>query len=118
MNVPNEIRLETPATTETVQATIQKMVEENELLVFMKGNALMPQCGFSAQVVEILKRMGASFKTFDILKDEEVRQGIKEFSSRPTLPQVYYKQKFVGGCDIVTEMYQNGELDRLIAAKA
>ena len=95
---------------------IQEMVEGNEILIFMKGNAMMPQCGFSAQVVEIFKRLEKEFHTFDILSDDIIRSEIKEFSSWPTLPQVYFRKKFLGGCDIITEMYQNGELDKALAA--
>jgi len=116
MQQSNEIKLAKPATPFNAKDQIQTMISENKLVIFMKGNALLPQCGFSAQVVEIFKRLGADFSTFDILSDEIIRSEIKTFSSWPTLPQVYFNEKFLGGCDIVTEMYQNGELDKLIAA--
>ena len=116
MIVPNEVKLEKPATPFNVQQVIKKLVDENQLIVFMKGNSMFPQCGFSAQVVEIFKRMGVEYKTFDALQDEVIRAEIKHFANWPTLPQVYYKQKFIGGCDIVTELYQNGELDKMLAA--
>jgi len=113
MQAANEIKLEKPATPFNVKEQLNKLIGEHDLIVFMKGNAMLPQCGFSAQVVEILKRLDVSFDTFDILQDEIVRAEIKEFSQWPTIPQIYYKQKFLGGCDIVTEMYQKGELDQL-----
>jgi len=111
----NEIKLDKPATPFNAKEQIQKMITDNELVIFMKGNALLPQCGFSAQVVEIFKRLNADFQTFDILSDDIIRSEVKTFSNWPTLPQVYHRQKFLGGCDIVTEMYQNGELDKLFA---
>ena len=116
MQAPNEIRLEKPATPFNAKEQIEKMVGDNEVMIFMKGNAMMPQCGFSAQVVEIFKRLEKEFHTFDILSDDIIRSEIKEFSSWPTLPQVYFRKKFLGGCDIITEMYQNGELDKALAA--
>ncbi|MDT8447047.1 MAG: Grx4 family monothiol glutaredoxin [bacterium] len=116
MQAPNEIKLEKPATPFSAKSNIEQMVKDNPVMLFMKGNAMLPQCGFSAQVVEILKRLGVEFKTFDILQDDIIRNEIKEFSNWPTLPQLYFKGKFLGGCDIVTEMYQNGELDKTLAS--
>ncbi len=83
----------------------------------MKGTPVFPQCGFSAQVVQVLSMVGVKFKAFDMLSDDRLRQGIKEFSNWPTVPQLYVKGEFVGGCDIVREMYQSGELAELMRAK-
>ena len=94
---------------------IAKDLAENEVLLFMKGTPVFPQCGFSAAVVQVLSELGVKFKSVDVLKDPEVRQGIKEFSNWPTIPQLYVKGEFVGGCDIIKEMYQSGELQKLIA---
>ena len=91
--------------------TIRKEITENDIVVFMKGNANFPQCGFSAQVVEVMKRLGISdYRDVNVLEDMEIREGIKAFSDWPTIPQLYVKGEFVGGCDIVREMYLNGEL--------
>ncbi|MEI7664980.1 MAG: Grx4 family monothiol glutaredoxin [Synechococcaceae cyanobacterium ELA263] len=94
----------------TTQQRIETLVSSSPVLVFMKGTKLMPQCGFSNNVVQILHALGVSFETFDVLSDPEVRQGIKEFSDWPTIPQVYVKGEFLGGSDILIEMYNNGEL--------
>jgi monothiol glutaredoxin len=83
----------------------------------MKGTAMFPQCGFSARVVQILTHLGVPFKTANVLEDEELREGIKEFSQWPTIPQLYVKGEFVGGCDIVMEMFQSGELETLLTEK-
>ncbi len=93
-----------------VTARIQKLVDENKVLLFMKGTKSFPQCGFSSRVVEILKKEGVPFETVNVLTDPELREGIKTFSSWPTLPQLYVGGKFIGGCDIVSEMHQTGEL--------
>ena len=93
-----------------VQARIAEDVKNNDVLLYMKGTPVFPQCGFSAAVVQILTTMGVKFKGIDVLADPEIRQGIKEFSNWPTIPQLYVKGEFVGGCDIVREMYENGEL--------
>ena len=99
-----------------IQIQIKEQVEQYPVLLYMKGTADMPQCGFSAMVVKILKEYGQPFATVDVLADEGVRQGIKDFSNWPTIPQLYINGKFVGGCDIVTEMHQAGELDVLLNA--
>jgi monothiol glutaredoxin len=88
-------------------------VKSNDVVLFMKGTPVFPQCGFSAAVVQILTEMGVKFKSFDVLKDPELRQGIKEFSNWPTIPQLYVKGEFVGGCDIIREMHENDELGQL-----
>lgn len=89
---------------------IQSLIDSDRVVLFMKGDRRRPQCGFSAQVVQILDSLGPEYTTFDVLSDPEVRQGIKEFSSWPTIPQLYVRGEFLGGCDIVTELYQSGEL--------
>lgn len=89
---------------------IDALITANPVVVFMKGNKLMPQCGFSNNVVQILQSLGVPFETFDVLSDMEIRQGIKEFSDWPTIPQVYVKGEFLGGSDILIEMYNSGEL--------
>ncbi|HEY9762502.1 MAG TPA: Grx4 family monothiol glutaredoxin [Trichocoleus sp.] len=99
--------------TET-QERIQKLVQENKIMVFMKGNKLMPQCGFSNNVVQILNVLGVPFETCDVLADYEIRQGIKEFSNWPTIPQVYINGEFIGGSDILIELYQNGQLREMV----
>ncbi|BAZ90972.1 glutaredoxin-like protein [Raphidiopsis curvata NIES-932] len=97
-----------------IKATIDKLVKENKIMVFMKGTKLMPQCGFSNNVVQILNTLGVPFETFDVLSDYNVRQGIKEYSNWPTIPQVYINGKFVGGSDILIELYQKGELQQMV----
>ena len=97
-----------------IQEKIQKMIDANPLFVFMKGNKLMPQCGFSNNVVQILNSLGVEFSTFDVLSDFEIREGIKEYSNWPTIPQVYLKGEFLGGSDILIEMYNSGELKEKI----
>ena len=89
---------------------IQTLIQSSPIFVFMKGTKLMPQCGFSNNVVQILNALGMSFETFDVLSDMEIRQGIKDYSEWPTIPQVYAKGQFMGGSDILIEMYNNGEL--------
>jgi monothiol glutaredoxin len=100
-----------------VMTRIQNDIEANPVVLYMKGTPVFPQCGFSAQVVQVLSLVGVKFKAFDVLADDELRQGIKEFSNWPTVPQLYVKGEFVGGCDIVREMYQSGELAELLKAK-
>lgn len=97
-----------------IKATIDKLVKENKIMVFMKGTKLMPQCGFSNNVVQILNTLGVPFETFDVLSDYNVRQGIKEYSNWPTIPQVYINGEFVGGSDILIELYQKGELQQMV----
>ena len=98
-------------------AEIQAQIDANPVLLFMKGTPMFPQCGFSARVIQILKHAGVPFKTVNVLEDQEIREGIKAFSKWPTIPQLYVKGEFIGGCDIVTEMYQSGELQTLLAEK-
>ena len=92
------------------QTRIEALINSSPIMVFMKGTKLMPQCGFSNNVVQILNALGMSFETFDVLSDIEIREGIKEFSNWPTIPQVYVKGEFIGGSDILIEMYNSGEL--------
>src|SRR5437868_15506112 len=92
---------------------IRDEIAKHDVLLFMKGTPVFPQCGFSAAVVQVLSELGVKFKSVDVLKDAEVRQGIKEFSNWPTIPLVYVKGEFVGGCDIVKEMFEQGELEGL-----
>ena len=96
---------------------IRRDVEENPVVLFMKGTPIFPQCGFSAAVVQVLSRLGVKFKGFDVLSDPSLRDGIKRYSDWPTIPQLYVKGEFVGGCDIIREMYQTGELQTLLAEK-
>tara|TARA_A100001015_G_scaffold16268_1_gene19037 strand:- start:329 stop:643 length:315 start_codon:yes stop_codon:yes gene_type:complete len=93
---------------------IQKDINDNKVILFMKGNKMAPQCGFSAQVVHILNQTGVEFETRDVLQDELLRQGIKEFSDWPTIPQLYVNKEFIGGCDIVTELFQAGDLKDIL----
>ena len=101
----------------TITDRIQGDITENPVMLYMKGNAMFPQCGFSARVVQILGHMNVAFKTANVLEDPELREGIKQFSNWPTVPQLYVGGEFVGGCDIVTEMFQSGELETLIREK-
>ena len=96
---------------------INKEIENNEVCLFMKGTPDAPQCGFSMAVSNMLKILEVNFKGVNVLEDEKLRQGIKEFSDWPTIPQLYVKKEFVGGCDIVKEMYENGELVKLLENK-
>ena len=101
----------------TPQDQIKETVETNDVVLFMKGTKSMPQCGFSSRVAGVLNFMGVEFADVDVLADAEIRQGIKDYSDWPTIPQLYVKGEFVGGCDIVTEMTLSGELDALFEAK-
>ena len=101
---------------ETVQQRIQGIIDGNDVVLFMKGNKHFPQCGFSATVVEVLRRSGSEFQDVNVLEDPAIRQGIKEFANWPTIPQLYVRGKFVGGCDIIREMYEKGELDAVLSA--
>ena len=93
---------------------LEQLINSHKILVFMKGAKLMPQCGFSNNVVQILNTLGVSYETVDVLADHDIRQGIKEYSNWPTIPQVYINGEFIGGCDIIIEMYQNGELQQMV----
>jgi len=93
---------------------VDSLVKQNKVMVFMKGNKLMPQCGFSNNVVQILNSLGVPFETVDVLADPEIRQGVKEYSNWPTIPQVYINGEFVGGSDIMIELYQKGELQEMV----
>ena len=98
-----------------VQKRIDDMVKGSKVLLFMKGNAQFPQCGFSGRAIQVLKACGVNdFRTFNVLEDEEVRQGIKDYAQWPTIPQLYVDGEFVGGSDIMMEMYQSGELQQLL----
>jgi monothiol glutaredoxin len=100
--------------TPELKERLDTLVQEHKILVFMKGSKLMPQCGFSNTTVQILNSLGAPFETVDVLADYEIRQGIKEYSNWPTIPQVYINGEFVGGSDILIELYQKGELQELV----
>jgi len=97
-----------------IHNTIQEQIAANDVVLYMKGSSLFPQCGFSSQVVQILKELEADFKDYNVLDSDDLRQGIKTFSNWPTIPQLYVKGEFIGGCDIVTEMYESGELAKLL----
>ena len=101
----------------TAQEMIKDTIEKNDVVLFMKGTKMMPQCGFSSRVAGVLNFMGVEFADVNVLADAEIRQGIKDFSEWPTIPQLYVKGEFVGGCDIITEMTLSGELDQLFEAK-
>ncbi len=100
--------------TPELKERIDSIVNSSKVVVFMKGNKLMPQCGFSNNVVQILNVLSVPYETFDVLSDSEVRQGIKEYSNWPTIPQVYVNGEFVGGSDLMIELYQNGELQQMV----
>lgn len=103
--------------TDETQTHIQSIVDANDVLLFMKGTPLFPQCGFSNRAVSILNHLGVPFESVDVLQDQAVRQGIKEFSDWPTIPQLYVKGEFIGGSDIMMEMYESGELAQLLEEK-
>jgi len=96
---------------------IRREVDANDVVLYMKGTPVFPQCGFSSAVVQVLGHMGVKFKGIDVFADDEVRNGIKEFSNWPTIPQLYVKGEFIGGCDIIREMYESGELLETLKAK-
>ena len=97
--------------------SIQSELDANDVVLFMKGTPVFPQCGFSSMVVQVLSQIGVKFKAIDVLADDSVRNGIKEFSNWPTIPQLYVKGEFIGGCDIIREMYEAGELQETFKAK-
>jgi monothiol glutaredoxin len=97
---------------------IDALVQTNEILLFMKGSALFPQCGFSSRAIAILDHLGAPYETVDVLQDQEIRAAIKDYSDWPTIPQLYVKGEFVGGSDIMMEMFESGELQQLVGAAA
>ena len=101
-----------------VSEQIKKDISENDVVLYMKGTPVQPMCGFSAMTVQILSHMGVKFKGVNVLEDPALRQGIKEFANWPTIPQLYVKGEFVGGCDIVREMYESGELEELMKTKS
>ncbi len=100
--------------TPELKAKIDDLVTKNKIMVFMKGNKLMPQCGFSNNVVQILNTLGVTYETCDVLEDPEIRQGIKEYSNWPTIPQLYLSGEFIGGSDVVIEMYNKGDLQEKV----
>ncbi len=100
----------------STQAIISQLISENDVVLFMKGSATFPQCGFSAKAVQLIKACGVNtFKTVDVLQDADIRQGIKDFSNWPTVPQLYVRGEFIGGSDILQDMYEDGELQTLLA---
>ena len=100
-----------------IKTEIKKLIDENDVCLFMKGVPDAPQCGFSMTVSNILKHLKVNFKGINVLEDQNLRQGIKEFSDWPTIPQLYIKREFIGGCDIVKELFENGELKSLLESK-
>ncbi|MSO70026.1 MAG: Grx4 family monothiol glutaredoxin [Alphaproteobacteria bacterium] len=108
MNTPSEL---------PVFQRIRSDVEKNDVVLFMKGTPVFPQCGFSAAIVQVLTQLGVKFKGINVLEDAEIRDGIKKFSDWPTIPQLYVKGEFVGGCDIVREMHETGELKELLSSR-
>ena len=104
-------------TMSNIKETIDKEVKSNDVVLFMKGTPDSPMCGFSGRVVQILNHVGVPFKGINVLESDELRHGIKMYANWPTIPQLYVKGEFIGGCDIVTEMYQSGELKQMLAEK-
>ena len=100
-----------------IKEKIEKLINENDVCLFMKGTPDTPQCGFSMAVTNVLKHLKVNFKGINVLEDENMRQGIKDYSDWPTIPQLYVKNEFIGGCDIVKEMYESGELAKLFESK-
>jgi monothiol glutaredoxin len=100
----------------TIHDTIHQQIKKNDVVLYMKGTSLFPQCGFSSQVVNILNELGVDFTSYNVLDSQELREGIKNFSNWPTIPQLYIHGEFIGGCDIVTDMYESGELVKLLKA--
>jgi len=102
----------------SVNERIQSLIDANKILIFMKGNREIPMCGFSATVIEVFNRLKVPYETVDVLEDPQIREGIKAFSSWPTIPQVYVDGKFVGGCDIIRDLYTRGELEPIVRGAA
>jgi monothiol glutaredoxin len=102
----------------SIQQQIKELVESNDVVLFMKGSPDFPQCGFSSRASQILKQCGANFASVDVLQNQEVREGIKQYSNWPTIPQLYIRGEFVGGSDIVMEMFENGELQKKLSGEA
>jgi monothiol glutaredoxin len=102
---------------EQIFSRIKNDIENNDVVVFLKGTASSPKCGFSSVVATILTRLGVTFKDVDVLADPEIREGIKQFSDWPTIPQLYIKGEFIGGCDITKELYESGELEKILKEK-
>ena len=98
----------------SIQEKIQQLLDENKVVLFMKGSADFPQCGFSGKVAQILKLCAIEYKDVNVLEDPDLRQGIKDFSDWPTIPQLYINGKFIGGCDIITQLYETGELQKSV----
>ena len=103
--------------TETANDRIKKTVSDNDIVLFMKGTPTFPQCGFSSTVVQIFDYLGAEYASVNVLEDPEIRQGIKDYNNWPTIPQVFVKGEFIGGCDIMREMFETGELKTLLSEK-
>ena len=102
---------------EIVKKRINDLIEKNEVCLFMKGTPDVPQCGFSLAVANVLKHLNVNFKGINVLEDNNIREGIKEFSDWPTIPQLYINKKFIGGCDIVKEMFEKGDLQKILSVK-
>ena len=103
---------------ETIKKKIDDLIETNEVCLFMKGTPEVPQCGFSLAVSNVLKHLKVDFKGINVLEDHDIREGIKEYSDWPTIPQLYIKEEFIGGCDIIKEMYEKGELQNKLKEKS
>ncbi len=102
---------------ETIKKRISDLIEKNEVCLFMKGTPDVPQCGFSLAVANVLKHLNVNFKGINVLEDNNIREGIKEFSDWPTIPQLYINKKFIGGCDIIKEMFEKGDLQKILSVK-
>ena len=102
---------------DTIQSSIKETIETNDVVLYMKGTSSMPQCGFSASTVGLLNHLGVKFSSVNVLENDDIRQGIKDYANWPTIPQLYVKGEFVGGCDIIREMYESGELNELMTSK-
>jgi monothiol glutaredoxin len=103
---------------QSVENKLKQMIETNDVILFMKGSATFPQCGFSSLVVQVLNKLSVNFVAVNVLEDMDIREGIKQYSDWPTIPQLYIKQEFIGGSDIVKEMFESGELEELLKEKA